>query len=276
MSGDLGKVSIIVPVYNVEKYLSKCIDSILAQTFKDFELILIDDGSPDDCGKIIDEYAGKDNRIVVVHQENAGVSAARNAGLKIARGTYIGFVDPDDYIDSEMYATMISKIKETGADIACCAFDRISENDETIRNNNADFSGELSRFEFLRHLFDAPRTILGGNCNKLFYREMTSKYDEQLTMCEDYVFLLDYSNNMSKAFFINKPFYHYRERAGSVDSYTSNYTIAADARLSLISLIANIDLELRKYAEKREGTNSHRAKKREGDSVSASLRSAQN
>ena len=88
-------VSIIVPIYNVEKYLSKCIDSILAQTYNDIEVILVDDGSPDNCPKICDEYAQKDNRVIVIHQKNAGVSAARNAGLKAAHGEYIGFVDPD-------------------------------------------------------------------------------------------------------------------------------------------------------------------------------------
>ena len=90
------ELSIIVPVYKVEPYLPKCIDSILAQTFSDFELILIDDGSPDRCGEICDEYAARDDRVVVIHRENRGVSAARNAGLDAARGEYIGFVDSDD------------------------------------------------------------------------------------------------------------------------------------------------------------------------------------
>lgn len=95
------KISIIVPVYNVEKYLRKCIDSILNQTFKDFELILIDDGSTDESGKICDEYNLKDNRIKVIHKENGGLSSARNAGLDIAQGEYIGFVDSDDWIESD-------------------------------------------------------------------------------------------------------------------------------------------------------------------------------
>ena len=96
------KISIIVPVYKVELYLEKCINSILNQTFKDFELILVDDGSPDRCGEICDEYAKKDNRIVVVHKENGGQASARNVGLDIARGDYIGFVDSDDWIERDM------------------------------------------------------------------------------------------------------------------------------------------------------------------------------
>ncbi len=91
-------VSVIVPVYNVEPYLARCLDSILAQTFTDFELLLIDDGSPDRCGEICDEYPGKDNRVRVFHQPNAGVSCARNKGLDVAKGHYVVFVDSDDYV----------------------------------------------------------------------------------------------------------------------------------------------------------------------------------
>ena len=95
-------VSIIVPIYNVEQYISKCIESILAQTYRDFELILVDDGSPDNCGKICDEYAKQDSRVHVIHQENSGLSAARNAGIDDAKGEYIMFVDSDDFITDNM------------------------------------------------------------------------------------------------------------------------------------------------------------------------------
>ena len=96
-------LSIIVPVYDVENYLQKCIDSILAQTFTDFELILVEDGSPDNCPALCDAAAAKDARVRVIHQKNGGLSAARNAGLDAARGAWIGFVDSDDYIAPEMY-----------------------------------------------------------------------------------------------------------------------------------------------------------------------------
>lgn len=95
-------VSIIVPIYNAEQYISKCIESILAQTYRDFELILVDDGSTDMCGKICDEYAKQDSRVHVIHQENKGVSAARNAGISLAKGEYIMFVDSDDFITENM------------------------------------------------------------------------------------------------------------------------------------------------------------------------------
>ena len=100
------KISIIVPVYKVEPYIRKCVDSILTQTITDFELILVDDGSPDICGEICDEYAGKDYRIKVIHKENGGLSSARNAGLDICTGDLIGFVDGDDFIDNDMFETL--------------------------------------------------------------------------------------------------------------------------------------------------------------------------
>ena len=119
------KISVIVPIYNVENYIHRCIDSILAQTFTDFELILVDDGSPDNCGKICDEYAKKDSRINVIHKENGGLSSARNAGLDIASGDYIVFVDSDDYVEKEIAD---SKAEEH--------YNNIKSNIELLEKNN--------------------------------------------------------------------------------------------------------------------------------------------
>jgi glycosyltransferase involved in cell wall biosynthesis len=115
------KISIIVPVYKVKEYLHNCIDSILKQTFTDFELILIDDGSPDNCGEICDEYARKDNRIRVIHKENGGQASARNRGLDVARGEYIGFVDSDDWIEPDMYELLYNLCSKNNCDIANCS-----------------------------------------------------------------------------------------------------------------------------------------------------------
>ena len=112
------KVSVIVPVYNVEKLLQRCIDSILAQTFTDFELLLIDDGSKDKSGEICDEYAANDDRIIVIHKDNGGVAEARNAGLRAARGELIGFVDADDWLAPEMYAILYDNMLKEDADIS--------------------------------------------------------------------------------------------------------------------------------------------------------------
>ena len=126
----MAEVSIIVPVYKVEKYIRRCIDSILAQAYEDFELILVDDGSPDDCGNICDEYAKKDSRIVVIHKENGGLSDARNVALDWvfanSQSEYIVFVDSDDWVHSEYLEALRNGIKNTGAEICACAFEPVS------------------------------------------------------------------------------------------------------------------------------------------------------
>ena len=124
-------VSIIVPIYNVEQYISRCIESILAQTYRDFELILVDDGSPDNCGKICDEYAKQDSRVHVIHQENKGVSAARNAGISLAKGEYIMLVDSDDFITENMLEKMHDCIAESGSDIVICGINTFLDGEET-------------------------------------------------------------------------------------------------------------------------------------------------
>ena len=115
-------ISVIVPVYKVEPYIRKCVDSILGQTFSDIQVILVDDGSPDQCGKICDEYAKQDNRVEVIHKENGGLSDARNAGIPYAKGEYIIFLDSDDYIENDMFEYMYTRIKDSGADMATCAY----------------------------------------------------------------------------------------------------------------------------------------------------------
>lgn len=125
-------VSVIVPVYNVESYVAKCIESIVNQTFKDLEIILIDDGSTDSSGSICDSFAEKDKRIKVIHKENGGLSSARNAGLDIAVGDYIVFVDSDDYINLKMIETLYSVCIENVADLAICNYIHVDENGEEI------------------------------------------------------------------------------------------------------------------------------------------------
>ena len=113
-------ISVIVPVYKVEPYLRQCVDSILGQTYRDIEVLLIDDGSPDRCGEICEEYAGKDARVRVFHTENNGLSSARNLGLREAKGEYIGFVDSDDWIDPDMYEILLRRIEESGTNVSVC------------------------------------------------------------------------------------------------------------------------------------------------------------
>ena len=114
------KISIIVPVYKVEPYLRKCLDSIVGQTYQKLEIILVDDGSPDSCGAICDAYAARDERIRVIHKENGGVASARNAGLDAATGDYIGWVDSDDWIEADMFECLLKGAEDYDADIVVC------------------------------------------------------------------------------------------------------------------------------------------------------------
>ena len=133
-------ISVIVPVYKVEPYLRRCVDSILAQTYTDFELILVDDGSPDNCGAICDEYAEKDSRVRVIHQENRGVSAARNLGVREALGKYIAFVDSDDAIHPQMYELLVPVLDNTDYPFVHCAFHRSHDEDVCVFPEHYAFS----------------------------------------------------------------------------------------------------------------------------------------
>ena len=126
MEGDLTvqetKISVIVPVYKVEAYLEQCLESLLRQTHRALQIILVDDGSPDGCGAICDDYARRDDRITVIHKENGGLSSARNAGMALADGAYIGFLDSDDWIEPDMFEYLLDEAQRSGADITMCAF----------------------------------------------------------------------------------------------------------------------------------------------------------
>ena len=113
-------VSVIIPAYNIEDYIGRCLDSVLSQTYKNLEILVVDDGSSDCTGEILDDYEKKDQRIRVIHKENGGVSSARNIGIEAATGDYIGFVDGDDLMEPEMYKTLVNLLKEENADIAHC------------------------------------------------------------------------------------------------------------------------------------------------------------
>lgn len=164
-------ISIIVPIYNVEKYLKRCINSIRSQTYQKLEIILVDDGSPDNCGKICDDYALLDERIKVLHKKNGGLSDARNAGLNIAIGDYIGFVDSDDYINSQMYEILYKNISETESDISVCRFDwvNIETSGLSQRKNNVTI---FDKYESLGRLFTYSCLDLTLTWNKLYKRSL--------------------------------------------------------------------------------------------------------
>lgn len=142
-------ISVIVPVYRVEAFLDRCINSIIHQTFKDFEVILVDDGSPDNCPKMCDEWAEKDNRIAVLHCKNQGLSAARNAGIRIAKGEYLTFIDSDDWIADTMLEDLLTLIQKSKADIAICDFIR-TDGTKQIKNPSGTEEHIYTKDEFIK------------------------------------------------------------------------------------------------------------------------------
>lgn len=160
------KVSVIVPVYNVERYLEKCLDSIINQTYKNLDIILVDDGSPDGCGLICDNYAAKDNRITVIHQQNGGLSAARNAGIKASTGEYLSFIDSDDYVQSHFIERMVEICEQKEVDICICGFTSV-ENQLTAENTSVDV---YSRHDIIMKLCQDGTGVYTVAWNKIYKR----------------------------------------------------------------------------------------------------------
>lgn len=201
-------ISVIVPVYNVEKFLDRCVGSIVAQTYKNLEILLIDDGSPDNCPAMTDEWAKKDSRIKVFHKTNGGLSNARNYGLDRASGDYVAFVDSDDYIDIEMYETMIKAILDNRGELACCGRFYVKGN---IKNSSRILS-EVKVFSNN----EAIRELLNNGCveeavwDKLYRIELWDnlRFPEN-EINEDIVVMPEILSRCSKVIHVGKPFYYY-------------------------------------------------------------------
>lgn len=209
-------ISIIVPIYNVECYVEKCISSLLEQTYTNIEIILVDDGSTDSSGVICDNYSLKDNRIIVIHQTNQGVSSARNAGLNIASGKYVGFCDPDDYVTVNMYQRLHDEMENADAQLAICQC--ISEYPDGRRK--MPVSGEvqiLDQIELIKHFWDVPGSIRQSACNKLFLREICNhiRFNQSLNSAEDGEYVGIYLQKVRKAVFLREPLYVNYQRPGS-------------------------------------------------------------
>lgn len=165
-------ISIVIPVYKVEKYLEKCVESVINQTYKNLEILLVNDGSPDSCPKICDEYAQKDNRIKVIHKENGGLSDARNAGIDVATGKYITFIDSDDYISNDYVEYMYNLAKKHNAQIATCEFEIVYLEDEL--KNNSEYIEDievLTPRDFFYNMLFAKRSDVTA-CAKLYEIEL--------------------------------------------------------------------------------------------------------
>ena len=210
-------ISVIVPVYNVEAFLPRCVDSILAQTYDDLEIILVDDGATDGSGALCDAYAAKDSRITVIHKENGGLSSARNAGLDAAAGEYIAFVDSDDWIEPEMYGHMLSLMGKYDAKLVCAGRYDVSEKtgEKTVglcpKKEEAVTAEEMVGRIFLWDGCDSSA------CDKLYHRSLleTFRYPEG-KVCEDVPVTYQIVLKAGRAVFCDRPFYNYYHRSGSI------------------------------------------------------------
>lgn len=205
------KVSIIVPVYKSEQSIRRCVDSILSQSFSDFEVILVDDGSPDDCGKICDSYTEIDSRVKVIHKENGGVSSARNAGIQLSSGEYLCFIDSDDDIKREFISALIN-LYNNDVDLAVCGYNWV-ENDCVIRETR--FSENEYDLLHREDVFELnEKVMMSAPWCKLYkarvIKENNICFDNELSLGEDLVFNFSYLNFINNIAVINKQLYNYR------------------------------------------------------------------
>jgi len=204
------KVSVIVPVYNASDYLEECLNSIISQTYKDLEIILIDDGSTDDSGTICDRYKEQDGRIVVIHQDNKGVSNARNRGLEIASGQLITFVDSDDTIDPNMIITLYNDLTDNQASVVISSYSTLK--DEYLKPvGNSGTIFVFSKDEAIINLISG-KYFIGGLCTKLYKSDIikTCRMDENLKINEDVLMNYHVFENSEKILFHDTCLYHYR------------------------------------------------------------------
>ncbi|MBR4293054.1 MAG: glycosyltransferase [Clostridia bacterium] len=260
------KVSIIVPVYNTEKYLKQCIDSITSQTLRDIEIIVVDDGSEEKCALLCDELALTDSRIKVIHKANAGSGFARNTGLEVASGEYVGFIDSDDYIKPEMYASLYSAAANNDADIAISGICFVGGNtfnqegdysEKHYFDKNTVFEGEdlkellLGVVGALPHESEDSRYGVSV-CKNIFKRSLICEKDlrfpsERQFMSEDTLFMVDFLKHAKKAFGIHGAFYCYRRNDASI---SKSYKI--DRLEKTITFLTELEARVSAFLPKEE------------------------
>lgn len=219
-------VSIIIPVYNAEMYLKRCIDSVLNQEYKSFELILVDDGSTDQSAVICFDYMQKDKRVKVIHKKNTGVSDSRNQALNQAKGTYIQFLDSDDWIAPEATRLLVRSMEAFACDMVITDFYRVS-GEHMAQKGDINENRILTRQEFSEHMIENPADFYYGVLwNKMYRRDIIQKnnirMDESLNWCEDFLFNLEYIRHAHSFYALQIPIYYYMKRKGSLASQGMN------------------------------------------------------
>lgn len=212
------KISIITPVYNVEKFVSQCIESVMSQSYDDWELILVDDCSTDNSGRICDDYASKDSRIRVIHVEtNSGALGARNCGIKEATGDYIGFLDSDDWIEKDYMSILIDELNKCPVDILAFSYFLDYKNRTVDFGKTGDYTS-YSKQDALRTIHFRNNKLTCMMCNKIFNKGIVKEYATKVetVVGEDYSMLVSFIMNSEKVAYLDIPLYHYRQRASSV------------------------------------------------------------
>ena len=227
------KISIIIPVYNVEKYIEKCINSVLLQTFTNFECIIIDDGSTDNSGVICDGYAKKDYRIKVIHKENSGVSSARNTGLDIAKGEWIAFVDGDDWVDEKYLEFLYGNAVTYNVDVSICGVNTFKDGKVSHRDKYL-YDATLTSNEAISLMFDRKYSFGGFSFNKLLRKQLIERgnfrYGEEVKYLEDVQFFYNIFKITNKIYYSPQPYYFYRQIESSVTNQVG-FTPAVDTAI---------------------------------------------
>lgn len=229
-------VSIIVPVYNAEKTIGRCIDSILGQQYTDFELLLVDDGSKDGSGAICDSYAMADSRVQVIHKENTGVSDTRNIGISRARGVYLQFLDSDDWITPDATKLLVEAAGEHNCDLVISDFYRVV-GERVSRKGDIDEDRVLTREEYAAHMMEQPADFYYGVLwNKLYRRDIVADHhlqmDPEISWCEDFMFNLEYIRHAQRFYALQVPIYYYVKTKGSLAS--QSLSISKTIRMKLM------------------------------------------
>ncbi len=229
----MSKISVIIPVYNTEAYLPRCIESVIHQTFGDWELLLIDDGSKDGSGSICDRYAGQDNRIRAIHQENQGPAASRENGIKNSQGDLIMFVDSDDWLDGDMLRIMYEQMEVSGAGIVCCIFKNITEAGKVSHPQLfSEKTIDCKTAEDCIYQMHHTRYLSGSPCTKLFRRELFEGVDfcSGVTIGEDYSMIVQLVEKAKRVRIISQELYYRFVRNGSIShgGYTRRHRQAFD------------------------------------------------
>lgn len=235
------KISIIIPIYKVEAYLDKCIASVCAQTYRNLEIILVDDGSPDRCGEMADEWAKKDARIRVIHQKNQGVSVARNAGLDIAGGDYIGYADPDDFLAPDMYEKLYARLVGSGCEIVMCAFEYVRDEGEGTEEKNPVIPGGIMAIDELiaiQHDNTRNRFAVDVVWNKLFPRKIVEGLRFEGEAHGDTVYTNRYLPRVKKVAILEDKLYYYYQRANGI----IGQGFRANKRRHFYTLLERIDI----------------------------------